>query len=316
MFTRVFVPLDGSARAEQALPTAARIARATAGTLLLARVVSVAPEFSPYFVLSPAAGPRLTIEVLEEAKDYLTQIARSDVLAGIDSVTVVPTGLAAHALLDEIEKQHADLVVMTSHGRTGLSHWVLGSVAQHVARHSRVPVIVLRENTWFVGDVGTMERPLRVLVPLDGSARAEAILAGLGGLLDDLRVPGGADVRFVCVIDPNELAIAQFEETLVIEGANAYLKRISERLKATYPTTALAVTWSVVVNSDVAGMLIALAEAGRTTDSGAPARSDLVAMATHGRSGFSRWALGSVTERIFGSITVPLLIVRPPDIGQ
>lgn len=265
---------------------------------------------------SCAARPGLTIEVLEAAKDYLTQVARSDVLAGIDPVTVVPTGLAAPALLDEIEGQHADLVVMTSHGRTRMSRWVLGSVAQHVARHARVPVLVLRENTWFVGDVSTMERPLRVLVPLDGSARAEAILAGLGGLLEDLRVPGGADVHLVCVIDPIELAIVQFDETLAIEGAHVYLKRIAERLKAAYPQTALAVTWSVVVNSDVAGMLIALAETGRMTDSGAPAPSDLVAMATHGRSGFSRWALGSVTERVFDSITVPLLIVRPPDIGQ
>jgi nucleotide-binding universal stress UspA family protein len=317
MFTRIFVPLDGSPRAEQALPVAARIARATGGTVVLARVVSVAPKLNPYFVLPPAEPPGLTIEVLEAAQDYLTRVAHSDVLAGIDPVTVVLKGLAAHELLDEIDAQRADLVVMTSHGRTGLSRWVLGSVAQHVARYAKVPVLVLRENKPLVAEGDATDRPLRVLVPLDGSPRSEAIIAGVGGLLDDLRLSGGAEVRLVCVIDSFELALAQLEEVIAIEGANAYLKRIAGRLKAEYPDVVMPVTWSVVVNRDVAGALIALAESSAgIAETGVPASYDLVAMATHGRSGLARWALGSVTERMLGSIGVPLLILRPADIAR
>jgi hypothetical protein len=67
-----------------------------------------------------------------------------------------------------------------------------------------------------VGDVGTMERPLRVLVPLDGSPRAEVVIAGVGSLLGDLRPPSGAAARFVCVIDPYELAIAHLEESSAV----------------------------------------------------------------------------------------------------
>ncbi len=318
MFTRIFVPLDGSQRAEQALPVAARIARNTGGTVVLARVVNIAPDLNPYFVLPPAGPPGLAVEVLDAAKDYLTQVARLDVLAGINPVTVVLTGLAAHELLDEIEAQKADLVVMSSHGRTGLSRWVLGSVAQHVARHAKVPVLVLRENLPLMGAIDTAaDRVLRVLISLDGSPRAEAIIPGLGGLLDDLQLSGGAEVRLVYVIDPFELALAQLEENIALEGANAYLKRVAGRLKAEYPKARITLTWSVVVNSDVAGVLTAMAESGAgIAHTGIPASYDLVAMATHGRTGLARWALGSVTERVFNSITVPLLILRPPDIAQ
>jgi nucleotide-binding universal stress UspA family protein len=73
----------------------------------------------------------------------------------------------------------------------------------------------------------------------------------------------------------------------------------------------------VVVNSDVASVLIAMAETGAgIAQTGVPASYDLVAMATHGRIGLARWALGSITERVFNSITVPLLILRPPDVVQ
>jgi nucleotide-binding universal stress UspA family protein len=317
MFTRIFVPLDGSRRAEQALPVAARIARNTAGTLVLVRVVNIAPDLNPYFVLPPAGPPGLTLQALDAAKDYLTQIARSDVLAGIDPVTVVLTGLAPHELLDESEAQKADLVVMSSHGRTGLSRWVLGSVAQRVARHAKVPVLILRENLPLVGEREMADRTVRVLIPLDGSPRAEAIIPGLGGLLEDLQLSGRTEVRLVSVIDPFELAVAQLEENIALEGANAYLKRVAGRLNAEYPKARIQVTWSVVANSDVASVLIAMAESSAgIAQTGVPASYDLVAMATHGRTGLSRWALGSITERVFNSITVPLLILRPPDIVQ
>ena len=85
----------------------ARIARNISGARVLARVlarvVSIASELIPYVVLPPAEPPGLTLEVLEAAKDYLTQVAPSEVLAGVDSVTAVLTGLAAQALLDEVD---------------------------------------------------------------------------------------------------------------------------------------------------------------------------------------------------------------------
>jgi nucleotide-binding universal stress UspA family protein len=294
-----------------------RIARNTGATVVLARVVSIVPELNPYFVLPPAGPPGLSLEVLEAAKEYLTQVAHSDVLAGIDPVTVVLTGLAAHELLDEIDAQKADLVVMTSHGRTGPGRWALGSVAQHVARHAKVPVLVLRKHAPLVGEVDATDRTLRVLIPLDGSQHAEAVIPGVGGLLDDLHLAGGVEARLVYVLDAFALKIAQLEENIALERANAYLKRIAERLMAQCPCTDITGTWSVVVNSDAASVLIAMAESSAgIAQTGAPASYDLVAMATHGRTGLSRWALGSITERVFGGISVPLLIIRPPDIAQ
>ena len=210
-----------------------------------------------------------------------------------------------------------DLVVMMSHGRTGLSRWVLGSVAQYIARHAKTPVLVLRENIPLVGGMDTTERRLDVLVPLDGSPRAELLLPGVAGLLDDLRISSDVDVRLVYVLDPCELKIAQMEESIAIEGAHAYLKHIAERMQAAYPHARLTITWSVAVNSDVASALIAMAESrAGMAQTGVPTSYDLVAMATHGRTGLARWALGSITERVFGSLTLPLLMLRSPDLAQ
>jgi nucleotide-binding universal stress UspA family protein len=317
MFTRIFVPLDGSKRAEQALPVAARLARASGGTVVLARVVNVDPKLSPYFVLTPTGAPGLTIEILNAAQDYVAKVARSDVLAGLAPVTVILTGVTAHELLVEVNKQKADLVVMTSHGHTGPHRWALGSVAQYLARHAHVPVLVLREDHPFVSQMDVTDRPFRVLAPLDGSARAEAVLTELGELLSNLRVAGGIDIHLVCVLDSSELALAHVEETIAVEGANAYLKRVAELMQAEYPHGQTTVTWSVVAQRDVADVVIRLAETGvANTATHVLERFDLVAMATHGRTGLARWAVGSVTERVSSNIRLPLFIVRPTDIVQ
>lgn len=194
---------------------------------------------------------------------------------------------------------------------------MLGSVAQYLARHAAAPVLVLHENRPLVSQMDEVERPLRVLVPLDGSARAEAALAQLRDLLTNLHIAGGVEVHLVCVLDPTELALAQVEENIAAEGTHVYLKRVAERMQAEYPQARLVATWSVMVQHDVADVLIKLAETGAANaETPTPASFDLVAMAKHGRTGLARWALGSITERIYSSIRVLLFIVRPTDIVQ
>ena len=124
-----------------------------------------------------------------EARAYLTRQAELPMLSGIPTRKDVPSGVAAQAILNAADVYHADLIVMTSHGRTGVSHWVFGSVAEHVARQAKIPVLVLRQSQspfWVQGaDLvnalhgasGKVAIPdLRVLVPLDGSPLAEAAL--------------------------------------------------------------------------------------------------------------------------------------------
>ena len=105
-----------------------------------------------------------------------------------------------------------------------------------------------------------------------------------------------------------------------LQHTKDYLAATVQRLRETSRIPALNVTWSVVVNpqfgtyeSDVASAILRTAEEGEPVEGAtAPIRCGLVAMATHGRSGLSHWVLGSVTQRVLRTSTLPMLIVRPP----
>jgi nucleotide-binding universal stress UspA family protein len=130
---RILVPLDGSDRSRAALPEARRLARAHGAELLLLHVVGV-----------PTASSSAddTIMTRTEARGYLE--ALSPEAAGVSSRTVLGTGKPGAAILRAIKREGADLVVMSSHGRSGVARWILGSVAEEVLRGCECPVLVLR----------------------------------------------------------------------------------------------------------------------------------------------------------------------------
>jgi nucleotide-binding universal stress UspA family protein len=315
MFTRLLVPLDGSERAERALPVAARIARASvaadpAPCLILLRAVTVPVTYGVMYE-GQALQWRLIRDETELAQTYLGALARADALAGLAVETLVKVGNAATIILDAAEDRRGDLVVMTSHGRTGAARWLLGSVAEHVARQSAVPVLVLPQTGPApTGPHPAAEQPLRMLVPLDGSPFAEAALAPAVALAQALSAPERAALHLGLVLLPFEADVTSMPEGLALEGARTYLSRVAAHLRDTYPK--LTVGWSVVAKLDAAEALMRLAAGGEDAGgAGAPSRCDLIAMATHGRSGMVRWALGSITERVLHSAELPLLIVRP-----
>src|SRR5712691_4034073 len=181
MFKRILVPLDGSGRAERALPIAARMARASGGSIVLVRVVSTEPAALP----SVPAKPNLIQTVGEAdrmlAESYLAGWASSDLLRGLSVQIQVPVGLIPPSIIAVATENHADIIVMCSHGYTGVKHWwMLGSVAAKIARFAQIPVVILREGGPVPEERHPGERPLRVLVPLDGSDYAKAALATPG----------------------------------------------------------------------------------------------------------------------------------------
>jgi nucleotide-binding universal stress UspA family protein len=314
MFTRIFVPLDGSTRAERALPIAARLARASCGTVVLARVAGDARELTPFFVQPPTGSP--DVQDLEAAHDYLAQVARAAVLAGINPEPVVLTGRAAQSLLEAIDAQKADLAVVTSHGRAALVRWVLGSVAQRLVRHAKATVLVLREHGPALADArpDPEHRP-RILVPLDGSAHAEAALAPAVALITALAAPrpGAVHLALVLPLYADEIDARTMPASLMLEGVTRYLERKADRLRAEQP--GLIVSWSVSGDPDIATALIKGAQFGEFGElawsGGAFWRCDLVAMATHGTGGGALRALGSVTERVLHATKLLVLVVRP-----
>ena len=201
MFHHILVPLDGSFRAEQALPVAARLARASGGTLTLLKVVTagIDMDLRPMELTKRA---ELSQEAdVARAQEYLAQVASSDDLKGIDVRTEVLTGTPAQAILLFAQLQPVDLLVMCSHGTTGIKRWLLGGVAEKVAHHATFPVLLLHEGgPALVGTPPHAEGPLRVLVPLDGSVLAKAALVPAAQLVAALAAPGPAELHLTRVV--------------------------------------------------------------------------------------------------------------------
>jgi len=323
MFKRILVPLDGSTRAERAIPVAARIARASSGAVILVRAVTGATGF-----LSALVGEAPVVHSVLDAEQaaaaaYLAGIKQAPELVGIATDPRVVSGPVAEVILAAAAAWQADLMVLCSHGYTGMTRWALGSVAEKVARHSLVPVLVLRE----AGPVPAglhpdATRPLRALVPLDGSVLAKAALEPAASLMAALSAPAQGALHLVRVVKP---VIADREEKDPEEQehflykAKRYLAATVEHLRTglvapAVATLTLPVTWSVALDADVAGGIVRVAEHGEdAAGAGVFGRCDVIAMATHGLGGMQRWTMGSITERVLHATRLPLLIVRPPE---
>src|SRR5256884_9432469 len=202
MFKRILVPLDGSGRAERALPIAAHLARASGGSILLVRVVSTEPASLP------SAPKPILIQTVGEADRVLAEsclagVAGSDLLSGLSVQTSVPVGLVSPSILSVAADKRADIMVMCSHGYTGVRRWwMVGSVAAKVARFAEVPVLVLREGGPVPEARHPGEPPLRILVPLDGSDAAKAALVPAAYLAATLAAPGQGALLLLTFVQP------------------------------------------------------------------------------------------------------------------
>ncbi len=307
MFERVVVLLDGTEYVERAVPVAARIVHATHGTLIVMSAMLPPAAFGTY----EASQARQ-----EHASDYLDGVLQryASALEGVKTEKVVVAKAASPAIIEEACLHRADLVVLCGRGENGFKHWTFGSIARQTARQSPIPVLVLNEH----GDFPPFSlngHLLRVLVPLDGSPLSETaleptfrLLAALAGstqtvlhLLEVVSLPlstGRADEfsRIDAKIKEKE-----------IRRAEDYLHDEMDRLLAHVPTQInLTMTYSVVTGADVAKVILTEAEPVEGALS-----YDLIALTTHGWGELRQLILGSVTERLLGTIRLPLFIVRP-----
>ncbi len=320
MFQHLLVPLDGSSHAETALPLAAHIARSTGGTITLLRAVLPELGEAPYYYSrSGVLAEEVHETLIEDAQEYLERTAHSDLLQGISIHTQVLSELPAQAILHSVLPEHTDLIILCSHGYTGLKRWALGSVAQKITRHSTIPVVVLTDRSQRSSLYSPeAARPVRALVALDGSSLAEASLiptAQLVALMSPSTTPG--ELHLMRVVKPlhdrEERAYMKYDidiRELTYREAKNSLNATRDWLTQELATDLkLLVTSSIEENADIATTLIRAAEMG----SGIAADSyDLIALATHGRGGIKRWMIGSITERVLEEAKLPLLIVRPP----
>jgi nucleotide-binding universal stress UspA family protein len=319
MFRRILIPLDGSTRAESAIPVAARIARASKGTIVLLQVVNLPIDYGMFLTQSSVLTEQDVEVENAKATEYLTSIAQSEQMEGIGTKIEVVSGPIAPTLLSYAEPSRADLIVMSSHGYTGFKRWVLGSVADKVIRHAQVPALVLREHEPL--SAGS-RHSLRILVALDGSPLSEAVLDPVSQLVAALSEPSQGALHLLRVVDVlptsgawrSQANIGSEMREHMQQDAKVYLASVVAQLQEDFaldyeymPT----ITASVVTDADVAGAIIREAENTEAGDT-----YDLIAMSTHGRGGLERWTAGSVTERTLHGTKLPLLIVRPQKVAH
>jgi nucleotide-binding universal stress UspA family protein len=315
MFARILVPLDGSVAAEEALPVAARIVRASRGSMHLLRVVGSPLDVAVEYDEDPLLSEQRIETETTVATDYLRTIVTLSVLDRIQITTEVAHGLPAQYILAAASLGEFDLTVLSSHGRTGFTRWVLGSVAHTLAHESTVPTLVLHENEAASLLAHTdAARPLRVLVPLDGSPLAEAALAPAAHLAASLLAR--SELHLTQVVKPRRASAKEGVESSLNAKLRAravtYLAQVAERWQVMAQELGISISWSVALEADVASALLRQAEPGEQGQgtAGRPG-CDLIAISTHGRHGLERWVMGSVTDRLLNTRKLPLLIVRP-----
>lgn len=303
MFRSILVPLDGSRLAEEALATAIATARRSGATLQLAMVHHpVLPSADSAAMTS--AFTELDRLAHEGEQRYLNHVAER-IRGETDVVvhTALLEGPVAERLATHATSLSTDLVVMTTHGRGAVSRMWLGSVADELLRHLTMPLLLLRHRVPGLPNGRSGFR--RILVPLDGSARSEAILEPALALCPPL----GAHYSLLRIVTPPpalaepDVAARGGEPSDVIEGerrrAAAYLDRIADRLEA----RGCQVSTQVIVGDAPARVII---------EQGNPAVVDCIALATRGAAGVKRLLLGSVTDKVVRGAEVPVLALHPP----
>ena len=317
MFQRILVPLDGSPSAEQALPVAARIARASKGSLLLVQVVATTVQYGWYPERHAIAQQE---EVLKTDHDaamyYLTGVTYKEELAGLERHIEVLSGEPADRLLSLIEGHQIDVVVMCRRGQTHWQHGVLGRTAHKLAQHSLVPVLLVSDDR--LASVPVKEhRGINALVGLDGSLLAERALAPTASLVTALSTPAHGWLHLVQVITATGREGKQHvpgagKMEQVQQVTEVYLHATRERLERELSNRNLSITSSIVAGSDVARTLIGMAEhQGEGTGMNRDGGAGLIAIATHGHGAVQRRIMGSVAEQMLSTTTVPLFLIRP-----
>jgi nucleotide-binding universal stress UspA family protein len=298
MFKKIVVPLDGSELAEQALAPALTLGRRARGDVIFLRV----PVMETIFVPAPmptGLGLLWPDQSLERSRaaahDYLKGLQTAHHPPGVTIRTHLAEGDVASVIVDTAATAQADLLVMSTHGYSGVTRWLLGSVTEKVLRHAPCPVFVVRSTA-----------PHRkMVVPLDGSPLAEGALApaleiaeALGCRVTFLRVVPFIRTEVAHTLELNEPGLSQRWQDELRAEAERYLEQIIK----THARPGLSLAADVLVGAP-ADQILNLAEMQS---------ADVIATATHGRTGLRRWVYGSVAEKVLRSARCSMLVVRAP----
>ena len=294
MLKKILVPVDGSTFGESALPTALELSRGTDADIRLAMVNQPAGLMGGW----EEAFQSTHMTYLESLEGKVAEVAARS------APTALLDGDVPDALCQEAIRSDSDLIVMSTHGRGGLTRMWLGSVADAVVRRSSTPVLLVRPSEGeepFLEIEGPKIR--RILIPLQVSTLSEAAIEPaleLGALF-------GASFTLLRVIEFPIMVGAYLPETLqsnqaILEEAETEARAYLEGVRSRLDDGSRQIDTDVVVNQQPARGILNYATANNV---------DLVSIATHGRGGIERTLLGSTADKVIRGANTPILIVRP-----
>jgi nucleotide-binding universal stress UspA family protein len=301
MFRNILLPLDGSPFSEHALPLAVDLAVRSGARLHLVQVHEP-PLAQVYPDGLPVYDDRWDGAIRAQTEEYLRSVAqRCMERGGVSPVTNLLDGSVAPAIAQYAAEVGIDLITMTTHGRGGISRAWVGSVADSLVRRGAVPLLLIRPKDQDV-DWTPRDETRHVLIPLDGSELSEGILEPaivLGSLI-------GARYTLLRIVLPVPFVVGPQIAGVAFDEGGAEQSRLSaaaylEGLGGRMPGADVAVE-TVFHTIPALGIL----------DFAATHAVDMIAMATHGRGGWSRVALGSVADKVMRGTMMPVMLYRPP----
>jgi nucleotide-binding universal stress UspA family protein len=300
----ILVPLDGSTLSEKAIPRAAHLARALGASLHLVRVHIPVLAYATAEAAVAIPDPALDEKIRQSAEQWLIKkAAELKASLKLDVTFELRVGTPAEEVVAAARERHADYIVCTTHGHGGWAPQWLGSVADAIVRHSACPVLAMSESS--------VDAPLefkRILVPLDGSDTAAAILP----FVREIASITDATVDLFRVVSPpwvgdviNALQTSPIDR-FGIDPAADVAKIELERTARDLVAAGIRATSTVEVATNPTRAIL---------DRIAETKPDLVAISTHGR-GLSRLFMGSVADKVLRGGGRPVLCWRAPHVGN
>ena len=318
MFEKVLVPLDGSDVSLGVLPYVSYLAKSLDIPVVLTLIVSPDDmETSREVTMTDRSGlpvARTAVDALDEAKSWLHRFASQLSQQGILTETVVSTGdEPAEEILRLADQQGCDFIAIATRDRNLLSQAIGGSVTNQVVRSARMPVLAIAPEKSDI-EPGQRATLSRVLVPLDGSSFAEAVLPYTEYLAQKLslelvllRVLQLSDVYpplagTAMPADPGSARVQAIAE----EAAEEEIVRYLEELTARLTRKGLKVRWQMIRGDTPAHRVASLAQ---------EYSDNMIALTSHGRSGVARWVLGNVAEDLIRATGDPVLVI-PSELAE
>jgi len=304
MYNVIMVPTDGSGFDREAIRVALRIAEKSEAKVRLVRVLATGSFFG---MAAAAEGTAIAAEVVRSERDRaLSELyalaAECRATANADITVDLHAGPVADVLQGYATRHEVDLIVISTHGRSGISRMSLGSVTDSLIRHTSIPVLVVKPPTSYLNpQAGDAFKSL--VVPLDGSTLAEQILPRVMTLatLEEAEIT----LLHVLTSQSHSQNGADPDATWSAKDSPAqeYLFRIAKKLRR----GGTPVRTEIVVSENVADAIACFA---------ARENADLIAIATHGRGGLARMLRGSVADAVMHSGKTSMLVFKPENSGK